>query len=62
MADVLTYPPEVIIESTVDYADLDIPLELQENGMCMEMKLEIGLFLMEFIFELLGHLLFGGFS
>jgi hypothetical protein len=56
MADVLTYPPEVIIESAVNYADLDIPLELQENGMCTEMKLEIGLFLMEFIFELLGHL------
>jgi hypothetical protein len=59
MADVLTYPPEVIIESTVDYDDLNIPPELQAKGMCLEMKLEIGLFLMEFIFELLGNLLSG---
>jgi len=59
MADVLTYPPEVIIESTVDYDDLSIPSELQEKGMCLEMKLEIGLFLMEFVFELLGNLLSG---
>lgn len=59
MADVLTYPPEVVIESTVDYADLDIPSELQEKGMCFEMKLEIGMFLMEFVFELLGNLLSG---
>jgi hypothetical protein len=59
MADVLTYPPEVIIETAVDYADLNIPVELQEKGMCFEMKLEIGLFLMEFVFELLGNLLSG---
>jgi hypothetical protein len=53
MADVLTYLPEVVIESAIDYSDLNIPVELQDKSMSPENKAEVAIFLIELFFEML---------
>jgi hypothetical protein len=53
MAVPLTYPPEIVIESTVD-----LPPEFGPPAgfELTEAHLELGLFLIEFVFELLARL------
>jgi hypothetical protein len=54
MTGPLTYPPEIVIESTID-----LPLEFGPQAGGFEMTdghIELGLFLIEVVFELLAGL------
>ena len=51
MSDPLTYPPEIVIESTIDLpAEYDVP----EQGMGVEICCELAMVVVELVIGLLG--------
>lgn len=55
MADPLTYPPEIVIESTEEAWNLVQQKYPCDDGMSPELVVEIGALIFELILEVLGH-------
>jgi hypothetical protein len=54
--DLLTYPPEIVIESTQEAWDLAQKKYPCDEGVSPELVVEIGVYMVEAILEVLSHL------